>query len=388
MPGIFKMGLMLSLPLIPSLAEGLAAEPGPGVQGLPDGDGWRRALPGWKYEFPRDHFSHGDFKTEWWYVTGRLRTESGRRFGYQFTVFRRGLRVPADRSASDSRWVVNDLPLGHFALTDVEGGKFYYQQRLVRGAFGEAGFAAGARKGEDRLAWVGDWALRLEPGGNFQVAANQSGAALALKLEPAFPPVVHGADGVSQKSSGAGNASHYYSLTGLKTSGTITLNGTTEPVIGLSWLDREWATNQLAADQVGWDWLSLQLDDGGAVMLYQLRGKDGKPDEFSSGTLVDENGKATHLSSREFTLLPVPGSSWRSAKTGAVYPTAWRVDIPARQLSLVVGALLPDQELALDPVHYWEGAVDAAGTRAGSAVRAEGYLEMTGYGGELKALKE
>lgn len=388
MPRVFKMDLMLSLSLIVSAAGVRAAEPAAGLPGVQDGDGWRRALPGWRYEFPRDHFSHGDFKTEWWYVTGRVRTDSGRRFGYQFTIFRRGLRPPGELGQVRSKWVVNDLPLGHFALTDVERGKFYYQQKLVRGAFGEAGFAGSGGVGEERLAWVGDWELRLGQEGIFQVAASQPGASLTLKLEPVFPPVINGADGVSQKSAGAGNASHYYSMTGLKTSGTVSVEGTTEAVTGLSWLDREWATNQLGADQVGWDWLSLQLDGGGAVMLYQLRGKDGKSDEFSSGTLMDKNGKSSHLDSREFTLRPLEGSSWRSARTGAVYPTAWRVDIPARELSLEVKALLPDQELALDPVHYWEGAVDAAGTQGGNAVRAEGYLEMTGYGGELKALRE
>ncbi|MES2708268.1 MAG: lipocalin-like domain-containing protein [Verrucomicrobiota bacterium] len=351
--------------------------------------GWERALPGWRYEFPQDHFTHPGFKTEWWYVTGRVQTGAGRRFGYQFTIFRRGLRPPEEQALIRSRWVVNELPLGHFALTDEQGGRFYYNQKLLRGAFGEAGFAA-AGGAEDRLAWIGDWALRRAEDGVMSVKASQPGAALDLKLEPppGRPPVINGAGGVSQKSAGAGNASHYYSMTRLRTSGTVTVNGKTEAVTGLSWLDREWATNQLSAGQVGWDWLSLHLSDGSDLMLYQLRGRDGKADEFSSGTLVGADGASEHLTSRDFSLTPVPGKTWRSAKSGGTYPTVWQVAVPGKKLNLEVRALLPDQELALDPVSYWEGAVDAAGSREGRELKAEGYLEMTGYSGALRALRE
>lgn len=366
--------------------------------------GWRRALPGWRYEFPRDHFSHPDFRTEWWYVTGRLRTASGRRFGYQFTIFRRGLRPPLEQAGVKSHWVVNDLPLGHFALTDVDGGRFFYEQKLVRGAFGEAGFGRD-RNGPDglngsegqahakedrRLAWIGDWVLELSEEGAMSLKAAQAAGSLDLKLEPVpeRPPVANGEGGVSQKSAGEGNASHYYSWTRLKTSGTVTLDGKAEPVTGLSWLDREWATNQLSADQVGWDWLSLHLSDGTDLMLYQLRGSGGKADIFSSGTLIAQDGTATHLTSRDFTLTPVPGQTWHSAKTGGTYPTAWRVELPSRQLMLEVKARPAGQELALEPVSYWEGAVDASGSRAGETLSAEGYLEMTGYAGALKALRE
>ena len=351
------------------------------------GEGWRQALPGWEYQFPRDHFTHDDFRTEWWYATGQVRTAEGRRFGYQFTIFRRGVRPPEDRAAVASRWVVDHLPLGHFALTDITGQRFYYDQRLERGAFGRAGFAA-ERSEEKRLAWVGDWEIALVEGGSFSIKASQTGAVLDLKLEPTRTPLINGEGGVSQKSAGVGNASHYYSMTRLKTTGTVMVDGAAQAVSGLSWLDREWATNQLGDDQVGWDWISLHLADGSDLMLYQLRRKDGSVDPFSSGTLLNAQGVSRHLAQADFSLTPVSGKTWTSKKSGGTYPIAWRVEIPSESLILEVSALLPEQELALDPVAYWEGAVEAQGTRHGQPVGGEGYLEMTGYSGPLKALKQ
>jgi len=374
---MLKVQFFLLAVLMLGLGKTAAAEEG----------GWRPALPGWMWKFPQDHFTHNDFRTEWWYATGQVHTAEGRRFGYQFTIFRRGVRPPAERAPVASRWVVDHLPLGHFALTDVAEQRFYFDQRLERGAFGRAGFAE-AGGAENRLAWVGDWEIALEPDGAFLLKASQAGAALDLKLEPSRPPLIHGEGGVSQKSAGAGNASHYYSMTRLKTSGTVTVEGKRQAVSGLSWLDREWATNQLGPDQVGWDWISLHLSDGSDLMLYQLRRKDGTADPFSSGTLFSADGTRRHLARADFTLTLVPGRTWTSPKSGGSYPLAWRIGILPESLTLEISALVPQQELALSPVAYWEGAVEAAGTRAGREVRAEGYLEMTGYSGPLQALKQ
>lgn len=348
---------------------------------------WQQALPGWSWQFPRDHFTHHDFRTEWWYATGQLHTASGQRFGYQFTLFRRGVRPPGDRAPVASRWVVDHLPLGHFALTDLTGQRFYYDQRLERGAFGRAGFASPGGT-DHRLAWVGDWVIALQPDQSFTLKATQAGAVLDLLLEPVRPPLIHGKDGVSQKSAGAGQASHYYSLTRIKTAGTVTVEGTAHAVTGLSWLDREWATNQLAPDQTGWDWLSLHLSDGSDLMLYQLRRRDGSADPFSSGTMLAADGTSKHFQSADFTMTPVPGRTWTSPKSGGIYPIAWQIQIPREALTLEVAALLPQQELALDPVAYWEGAVGVSGQRSGQPLTAEGYLEMTGYSGPLQALKQ
>ena len=357
------------------------------MAGAPAQDTWQQALPGWNWQFPRDHFTHDAFRTEWWYATGQVHTAAGRRFGYQFTLFRRGVRPPGDRAPVASRWVVDHLPLGHFALTDISGKRFYFDQRLERGAFGRAGFAAPDSQ-ENRLAWVGDWAIALQPGETFTLRATQPGVVLDLSLVPTRPPLLNGQQGLSQKSAGAGNASLYYSLTRMKTSGTVTVEGTSHAVTGLSWLDREWATNQLGPDQVGWDWLALHLSDGSDLMLYQLRRKDGTADPYSSGTWRAADGTSRHLAQGDFTLTPVPGRTWSSRKSGGTYPIAWQIRIPAESLTLEVAAVLPDQELALDPIAYWEGAVDVTGTRLDQPLTAEGYLEMTGYSGPLKALKQ
>jgi predicted secreted hydrolase len=349
---------------------------------------WQQALPGWDWQFPRDHYSHDAFRTEWWYATGQVHTAEGRKFGYHFTIFRRGVRPPGDRAPATSRWVVDHLPLGHFGLTDVQVKRFYFDQRLERGAFGQAGFPAPGADPDRRLAWVGDWGIALLPDSNFTLKATQAGAKLDLTLTPTRPPLLNGTNGHSQKSEGIGNASIYYSLTRMETRGTVTVDGTTHQVNGLSWLDREWATNQLGPDQVGWDWLSLHLSDGSDLMLYQLRRRDGTADPWSSGTWRGADGSSRHLTQKDFTLTAVPGQTWTSAKTGGTYPIGWQISLPAESLNLTVSAMLPDQELALDPVAYWEGAVSVSGTRKGLPLTAEGYLEMTGYSGPLQALKQ
>lgn len=373
------------------LSLALSGLPAPAAE--PDSPSWRRALPGWRYEFPRDHFTHDDFRTEWWYVTGNLRGESGRNYGCQFTIFRRGVRPPGARKPAASRFVVDHLALGHFAFTDVENKRFSCHQKLLRGAFGEAGFSRDAA--EPRLAWMDDWEIRLadsadDPataanGGSFTLAASLPDVTIQLRLKSTRPPVFHGADGVSQKAAGEGNASHYYSLTRLEASGEVTSGGKTERVTGWCWLDREWATNQLAADQAGWDWFSLRLSDGRDLMVYQLRRKDGSPDPFSSGTLARADGSSIHLQSGDFTLTPV--EHWTSPKTGGRYPVRWRIEIPAERLTLEVRPVFPEQELALEPVSYWEGSVRAKGEAGGAPLTAEGYLEMTGYAGPLRALQ-
>ncbi len=347
-------------------------------QAPPQAGPWRQALPGWDYTFPQDHYAHPDFRTEWWYLTGNLQAADGRSFGYQFTIFRRGIRPPADRAPVQSRFVKDDVLLGHFTLTDVSGKKFHHVQRLSRGAFGEAGCGLA---GTPRLAWIEGSVLTLADDGHMtlvsKVAENVS---LELHLVPSRPIVIHGENGLSQKSAGAGNASHYYSISRMKSSGRLTIGGETLSVTGTSWLDREWATNQLAADQVGWDWFSLRLSDGSDLMIYQLRRRDGSADPYSSGTLITPDGKTQHLHQKDFTL--TPSAPWLSPGTGGRYPLSWKIEVPARRLSLTVTPLLPDQELVLQPVSYWEGAVHAEGTQ----LTAEGYMELTGYAGALTPL--
>jgi predicted secreted hydrolase len=350
---------------------------------------WLQALPGWEYVFPRDHGFHAGFRTEWWYFTGHLAAEDGSRFGYQLTFFRHGLRPPASQRPVQSRFIVDDLKFAHFAVTDLRSNKFHFSQRVSRGAFGEAGFHPASRDGVSRLAWIEDWALDWEPGageGTWRFSATDGGVALALELHPAKPWVFHGENGVSQKAAGVGRASHYYSGTRLESSGTLRAGGREFRVRGLSWLDREWGSNQLTREQIGWNWFSIQFDDGSELMLYEMRLRGGGADPHSSGTYVAADGTSRHLRRSDYTL--TPRRWWKSPATGGRYPVAWDFEVPPLELRGTVTTPLDAQELALDPVVYWEGLIDIRARRGSREISGQGYLEMTGYAGELRALSD
>ena len=324
------------------------------------GADWKTAEPGWQYEFPRDHHAHLDFKTEWWYFTGNILDGEGRRFGYELTFFRQGIRPHAERDPNSSRFVVDDLKFAHFALTDVSKHRFRFEQKTSRGAFGEAGFDDGKR-----LAWIDNWTLASNGDDAFDLMAASQEGTIHLHLRAAKSPVVHGENGVSVKASASGHASHYYSIPRLQTTGEFFVDGKSHPFRGESWFDHEWATGQLAEGQVGWDWICLQWEDGTELMLYQMRLKNGEPDSSSSGTWIASDGVATHLRSADFRMTPI--AFWKSKANGAQYPIGWRVTLPGQQTEFVVRAALEDQELALGPITYWEGAIDASGTRDGKS---------------------
>lgn len=346
---------------------------------------WQPAKAGWQYEFPRDHGVHRAFKTEWWYFTGNVRdVKSGRAFGFELTFFRQGIRPPGPPRPGASRFAVDDFKFAHFAISDLEGKKFHFESKISRGAFGEAGFGDSAQAGE-ALAWIDDWRLTPQADGTWRIEARTKTLELDLTLRSTKPPVIHGTDGVSVKSAGTGNASHYYSFTRLETRGRLSVEGRAAEVAGTSWFDHEWASSQLDAGQIGWDWISLQFEDGSELMLYALRRRDGSIDPASSGTLVAADGTPRHLPRTALQLRP--GRTWKSRVTGGNYPLEWEVEIPGETLSLRLRPRFDGQEMALGVINYWEGAVEAAGTRAGRAVRAVGYLELTGYAGELKSLR-
>jgi predicted secreted hydrolase len=337
---------------------------------------WKTAEPGWRYEFPQDHHGHRDFKTEWWYFTGNVFDAEGRRFGYELTFFRQGIRPQAGRDPSTSRFVVDDLKFAHFAFTDVSDERFQFAQKTSRGAFGEAGFAA-----DHRLAWLDNWTLVSDGDNAFDLVASSEAGAIHLHLRPVKPPVVHGENGVSVKASGSGQGSHYYSIPRLETTGEFFVRGKSQTLRGESWFDHEWATNQLGAGQAGWDWICLQWEDGTELMLYQMRLENGESDASSSGTWIAQNGESTHLRRSDFQMKPI--AFWKSKANGARYPIGWRVTLPGQRTEFVVRAALDAQELALGPITYWEGAIDASGNRDGKAIKGRGYLELTGYAGRL-----
>ena len=318
------------------------------------------AKPGYRYQFPRDHYSHPEFRTEWWYWTGNLKDAQGRRFGFELTFFRQAISEK-DR-APRSVWDPSDLYLAHLALSDVGAGRFHHAERINRAGPGLAG--VDAMRG---VVWNGNWRAgltRLEAiGGEFQ---------LRLDFSTSKPPVIHGVDGVSAKAAGPGRASHYISFTRLEARGALTLEGRQFELTGSAWMDHEFFTHVLEPDQAGWDWMSIQLDDRTELMLFRLRRKDGSTDPFSAGTYVDASGRARHLAASDFTLTPT-GEHWNS------YPVAWRVEVPSLGLRLDASTPMRNQELGGDSVftpRYWEGAMDFKGTKTGV-----GYLEMTGYAG-------
>lgn len=349
-----------------------------------DVSSWLVARPDYVWSFPNDHWSHAGFRTEWWYVTGHLaaRDDPARHFGYQFTLFRVGL-VP-EPPASVSQWMTGDLIMGHASVTDLYGKCHVFSEVLHRAIPLLGGFGV---PGDSVIAWVrapagtdSVWKILSAPEGfafSMRDAAQQ--IAFSLSVSPTKPLVLHGPNGYSRKGRQPTSASQYYSFTRLETSGTLELGGQKWEVTGQSWLDREFGSNQLDQNQVGWDWFSLQLVDGREVMLYHLRDVEGKVD-FGRGTLVEADGRVRPLAPDQWQLQSL--ATWRSAETEAEYPVAWRLELPAAGLQLRIEALLPAQENVsrrAGGLHYWEGAVQIWPARGGESL-GRGYVEMTGYG--------
>ena len=338
---------------------------------------YRTAVPGYRFEFPRDNYDHPDFQTEWWYYTGNLKSASGHRYGFELTFFRQAVsRDPAHAAI----WDVKDLYLAHLALSDLDGQHFYHAERINRAGPGIAGVSASSAR-----IWNGNWQIQWK-GSDQGLEAVDREFQLHLTLQPEKPPVIHGENGLSQKAEGAGHASYYISMTRLTASGTLELNGENLHVNGLAWMDHEFFTQQLDSNQVGWDWLSLQLEDNTELMLFHIRRQDGSVDPFSAGTYVDAHGKSLHLRVNEFTLRPL-AERWTSPDTHAAYAIAWKIGIPKLGIELEARTALLGQELAggtnFVPA-YWEGAINLGGHRGNIAIKGVGYLEMTGYDRAVK----
>jgi predicted secreted hydrolase len=339
-------------------------------------EGYLRAEGPMPLDFASDHGPHPGYQTEWWYYTGNLVADGGERFGYQLTFFRRALAPPAQRTERESAWAADQVYMAHFALTDVSGGRYQAFERFARGAAELAGAQAVPNQ-----VWLEDWRVAEVQPGVTRLYAAQEGLALDLVLVDRKGPVLQGDGGYSPKGPQPGNASYYYSLTRLETSGTVQVGKAAFPVSGLSWMDHEWSTRSLAADQVGWDWFSVQLDDGGELMVFQLRKEAGSIDPYSSGTFIAPDGSTRHLDRGDFQIRVE--DTWRSPHTGATYPARWKVTVPAVDLTLRIRPHLADQELNVSYA-YWEGAVGVEGERAGRPVRGNGYIEMTGYAGSMQ----
>ncbi len=333
--------------------------------------GFAKAIEPRAFVFPEDHGPHPQFRNEWWYITGNLDGEDGRRFGFELTIFR--FALTPSLPAAESNWRSNQVYIAHFAVTDAGRERFYAAERYSRGALGLAGASA-----EPFRVWIDDWEIAAVAEGQperWGLRAADPGFALDIALIAAKTPALNGIDGLSQKSAEPGNASYYYSITRWETEGSLRIGDDAFRVSGLSWLDREWSSSALAADQLGWDWFALQLSDGSELMFYNLRKLDGSQDEHSAGTWISADGSSTHID-REDIEIEVT-DTWDSPE-GGQYPSAWTLELPDRGLSLEVRPVMADQEL-FTTVRYWEGAVDVRGERHGAPIEGRGYVELTGY---------
>lgn len=337
-------------------------------------DGFARATEPREFEFPADHGSHPEFRTEWWYFTGNLATAQGRHFGFELTFFRYAIAPGTGRPEGASAWRADQVWMAHFAITDTQGKRFIARERLAREALGLAGAAA-----EPLHVWVEDWGVTGEGRDDalrVNLAARDDVSALSLRLESTVPHVAQGDRGLDAKGAGSGNASLYYSVPRLAASGQVVVAGETFEVTGVAWLDREWSTSALEPGTVGWDWFALHLSDGSNLMFYRLRTASGGANPFSGGTLVAADGGHTRLSAEDVALTPL--DEWRSPATGVRYPVRWRLEVAGSGIELEIRPYLDDQELALS-VRYWEGAVHAEGRGPLGALTAQGYLELAGY---------
>ena len=337
-----------------------------------DQTGFARATAPDNIQFPRDLGPHDDYQTEWWYYTGNLESADGRRFGYQFTIFRRAF-APDEAAPPEaaSAWRSNQLYFAHFTISDIDGEAFYPAEKFSRGAVGLAGAQA-----EPYRVWIEDWSATANDSGQVKLTAASDEVALDLTLTEKLPPILHGAGGLSVKGPGVGNASYYYSLVQMQAEGMVSIGSERFSVSGLSWKDHEYSTSALEEGAVGWDWFSLQLDDGAALMFFQIRLADGSLSDYSGGSYIRPDGTVEPLASDDWSLTVL--DEWRSPHSGAVYPAGWRLQIPTLDLTLEGAPLLADQELNVSTI-YWEGATEFNGTKAGQPISALGYVELTGY---------
>jgi predicted secreted hydrolase len=310
--------------------------------------------------FPADHGPHPDYRIEWWYVTAALLGPDGEDLGAQWTLFRQALAPGPQRDG----WENQQVWTAHAALTTSE--RHLHAETFARGGIGQAGVEA-----EPFRAWIDDWSMEsvavdADPLSALTVRAGGEAFALDLRLTSDGPLVLHGDEGFSLKAL-TGQASYYYSQPFYTVEGTVTLEGVPMAVTGTAWLDREWSSQPLEADQEGWDWVALHLDDGRRVMVAQVRSTAAAP--YRIGTWIEADGRARALASDEIGLVPL-----RHAEVaGREVPVAWRVEVPGEGLAVDIEAVNPQSWMGT-MVEYWEGPVRVSGSHGG-----RGYLEMTGY---------
>ncbi|KAM3097595.1 lipocalin-like domain-containing protein [Phormidesmis sp. 146-35] len=337
------------------------------------------------WHFPQDFGPHEDYQTEWWYYTGNLETEEGRSFGYQLTFFRQAIAPQSsdsqssDSQSSPSHWRGNQIYSAHFTVSDVAQQAFYPYDRFSRGRVDLAGAAVAPYH-----VWLENWSATEIAPGKVRLQAQTPDVTLDLTVEQTRPPVLQGDRGLSVKGLEPGNASYYYSLVQQPTEGTIAIKGQPFTVKGITWKDHEYSTSSLAAGTVGWDWFSMQFDNGTALMLYLLRHEDGTLEPTSAGTFIAADSTTTPLTAQDYQVNVL--NTWKSPNSKAVYPAKWAIAIPKLNLTLQAQPLMPNQELKTQTATYWEGAVAFKGLQNDRPLTGKGYVELTGYADRLDSL--
>jgi len=348
-------------------AGGAAQSAGPAAAVAP---AYAPVTPDRSIEFPADDGSHPEFRTEWWYVTGWLATKSGETLGFQITFFR---TRPAIDEGNPSTFAPRQLLIAHCAISDPKRGRLWQDQIIRRAGQGLSDAAVG-----DTRIWIDRWTLARNAG-VYGASIDAADFSLHLTLSTTQPPLLHGTSGVSRKGPEPGAASYYYSLPHLAVAGTIIRSGSADAVQGEAWFDHEWSSEYLDSQAVGWDWIGINMSDGGALMAFRIRGAHGEP-RWAGGTLRSADGTVRILEPDEVAFSPK--RSWRSPRTGIAYPVEWHVRAGSRELDLE--PLLEDQEndtrLSTGSI-YWEGAVRAFEQHR---LIGRGYLELTGYGERLR----
>jgi predicted secreted hydrolase len=351
--------------LLLGLAAGVAAAQPAGTPGAV----YPVVAPGTEFRFPRDHGAHPDHRIEWWYFTGWLRTDEGKPLGFQITFFR---SRPAIGGDNPSAFAPRQILFAHAAISDPETGKLLHDQRVARAGFGLADAATGDTKIE-----LLDWWLARRADNSFHAATPAGKFSLDLSFRPRQPAMANGDNGYSRKGPRREQASYYYSMPHLAVAGHVVLNGRRSRISGEGWLDREWSSTLLPPEAVGWDWAGINLDDGSALMAFQVRGRSGER-IYAGGTLRKPDGRQVALGADEVSFRP--RRRWRSPATGASYPVEadFVVRLPEGVRTFPLRPMFDAQELdgrGAGMPAYWEGAVTTTGGR--------GYLELTGYAGAV-----
>ena len=333
-------------------------------------DGYPAVAPGYALQFPRDHGAHPSFRTEWWYVTGWLEEDGARPLGFQVTFFRNRPRIAED---SPSAFAPRQLLFAHAALADPRDGRLVHDQRAARAGFD----LATAREGNTDLR-IDDWSLEASSDG-YAARIPAREFTLELAFTATQPILLQGAQGYSRKGPLPAQSSYYYSRPQLAVTGAVARGERRNRVTGRAWLDHEWSSEVMAPEASGWDWVGLNLADGGALMAFRMRSKAGG-EVWAGGTLRAADGGVRTFGPGEIAFEPV--RRWRSPRTEVEYPTWMR--LRAGELVLDLDPLMDDQELdsrASTGTIYWEGAVRA---KSDGRVVGTGYLELTGYWRPLK----